>query len=99
MLAHELRNPLAATFSAIELMRQSDDVDGNPARTEAVIERQGRHMARLLDELLDISRVTHGKIELRKRVIDLYRLWSRHGRGQRPLDPQPRTPRRHRSDR
>ena len=39
--------------------------------TEAVIERQGRHMARLLDELLDISRVTHGKIELRKRPIDL----------------------------
>jgi signal transduction histidine kinase/CheY-like chemotaxis protein len=71
MLAHELRNPLAAIFSAVELMRQSDDVAAVLPRTEAVIERQGRHMARLLDELLDISRVTHGKIELRKRVIDL----------------------------
>ena len=71
MLAHELRNPLAAIFSAVELMRQSDDVADILARTEAVIERQGRHMARLLDELLDISRVTHGKIELRKRAIDL----------------------------
>jgi signal transduction histidine kinase/CheY-like chemotaxis protein len=71
MLAHELRNPLAAIFSAVELMRQSDGVAGVLHRTEAVIERQGRHMARLLDELLDISRVTHGKIELRKRVIDL----------------------------
>ena len=71
MLAHELRNPLAAIFSAVELLRQSDDVDLVLARIEAVIERQGRHMARLLDELLDISRVTHGKIELRKRAIDL----------------------------
>jgi len=52
-------------------MRQSDDVACVLNRTVAVVERQGRHMARLLDELLDISRVTHGKIELRKRVIDL----------------------------
>ncbi|HTU25970.1 MAG TPA: ATP-binding protein [Pirellulales bacterium] len=71
MLAHELRNPLAAIFSAVELMRQSDDVARVLRRTEEVIERQGRHMARLLDELLDISRVTHGKIELRKSAIDL----------------------------
>ena len=71
MLAHELRNPLAAVFSAVELMQQSDEVSAILPRTAAVIERQGRHMARLLDELLDISRVTHGKIELRKRVIDL----------------------------
>ncbi len=71
MLAHELRNPLAAISSAVELLRQSDDVAAILSRAEAVIERQGRHMARLLDDLLDISRVTHGKIELRKRPIDL----------------------------
>ncbi len=71
MLAHELRNPLAAIFSAVEVMRQSDDVARVLPRAEAVIARQGHHMARLLDELLDISRVTHGKIELRKRPIDL----------------------------
>ena len=71
MLAHELRNPLAAVFSAVELMRQSADDRQILTRAEEVIERQGRHMARLMDELLDISPVTHGKIELRRSVLDL----------------------------
>jgi signal transduction histidine kinase len=74
MLAHELRNPLAAIFTAVELMRQSADDARLLTRAEEVIERQGRHMARQLDELLDISRVTHGKIELRKDVVDLREL-------------------------
>src|SRR5262249_30978942 len=74
MLAHELRNPLAAVFSAVELMRQSADDRQILNRAEEVIERQGRHMARLMDELLDISRVTHGKIELQRQVLDLRQL-------------------------
>ncbi len=74
MLAHELRNPLAAVFSAVELMRQSAEDRQILCRAEEVIERQGRHMARLMDELLDISRLTHGKIELRRSVLDLREL-------------------------
>jgi signal transduction histidine kinase len=71
MLAHELRNPLAPILSAAQIMcmRQPDD----PAlrRSCDVIERQCKHMARLLDDLLDISRVTRGKIELRPEAVEL----------------------------
>jgi two-component system CheB/CheR fusion protein len=71
MLSHELRNPLAAVLNAIKVMQQSD-LDGETlARCQAVVERQARHMARLLDDLLDVSRVTRGKFELRKEDLDL----------------------------
>jgi two-component system CheB/CheR fusion protein len=70
MLSHELRNPLAAVLGATTVMR------GNPSaaiadRCRTVIERQSRHMARLLDDLLDVSRITRGKFELRKTEMDL----------------------------
>ncbi len=71
MLAHELRNPLAAILSAEQVMELRGGLP--PALTAAleVVERQGRHMARLLDDLLDISRVMHGKIQLRREPVDL----------------------------
>ncbi|HZV07386.1 MAG TPA: ATP-binding protein [Gemmataceae bacterium] len=71
MLAHELRNPLAPILNAVHLMRLRGLPTAELERARAIIERQGEHLARLLDDLLDLSRVTHGKIELRKQVVDL----------------------------
>ncbi len=67
MLGHELRNPLAPILTAVELMGR------NPAaaRERDVIERNTRHLARLVDDLLDISRAAHGNIELRREVVSL----------------------------
>jgi CheY-like chemotaxis protein len=71
MLAHELRNPLAPmTYAADTLALRSDD----PARVEqlaAVIARQTRHMTRLVDDLLDASRLTLGKVSLRNEPVRL----------------------------
>ncbi len=71
VLAHELRNPLAPIASGLELLRRPD---GGPERTERVLgilERQTRQLARLVDDLLDLSRITRGKIELRRRRVSL----------------------------
>jgi len=71
MLAHELRNPLAPIRSAVQILRLID-VD-NPDITEVreVLGRQVSHMARLIDDLLDVSRISRGTIELRKQSLDL----------------------------
>jgi len=72
MLSHELRNPLAPILNAVELLEQlpsSDEDPGAPFRQ--VIARQAKHMKRLLDDLLDVSRVSQGKIQLQKQRIDL----------------------------
>jgi len=70
MLAHELRNPLAAIVNALAVMR--DDARArDPAELRAVIERQSTHLARIVDDLLDASRITRGTIILRKEVVDL----------------------------
>ncbi|MEZ4236629.1 MAG: CheR family methyltransferase [Myxococcota bacterium] len=69
MLGHELRNPLAAVRSAAELLKT-----GDPAvleETRLVLERQTTHMARLLDGLLDISRIIRGKIGIEREPVDL----------------------------
>jgi two-component system CheB/CheR fusion protein len=70
MLSHELRNPLAAMLSATQVFGCVDDPAAQ-RHAAGVIERQSKHMARLLDDLLDVARVTQGKIHLRKEVIDL----------------------------
>jgi len=71
MLAHELRNPLAPIRNAIQVLQDLDAPDERTKRLRAVIDRQSEHMARLLDDLLDVSRITRGKIELRREVVDL----------------------------
>ncbi|MBL9015281.1 MAG: PAS domain S-box protein, partial [Myxococcales bacterium] len=70
MLSHELRNPLAAVMNATTLLKKNPaaDVIG---RCQAVIERQAKHMKRLLDDLLDVSRITRGKFELRMEDVEL----------------------------
>lgn len=67
MLGHELRNPLAPIMTAVELLKRYPAV----AREQSVIERQARHLARLVDDLLDISRVTRGHIELKRESVPL----------------------------
>ncbi|HEY5946094.1 MAG TPA: GAF domain-containing protein [Kofleriaceae bacterium] len=69
MLGHELRNPLAPIMTALELMRVRNEQGGQ--RERDIIERQTRHLVRLVDDLLDLSRITRGKIELRKYRVDL----------------------------
>ena len=71
MLSHELRNPLAAVLNAIRVMQRGRFDTGVVQKGQQVVERQSRHMARLLDDLLDVSRITRGKFELRKTDVDL----------------------------
>jgi two-component system CheB/CheR fusion protein len=71
MLSHELRNPLGAIATAIALLRTAHREPERQTKVLTVLERQTQQMSRLLDDLLDASRVTQNKIELRKRVIDL----------------------------
>jgi two-component system CheB/CheR fusion protein len=71
MLSHELRNPLAAVMNATTLLKKMAHADHTIERCQAVIERQAMHMKRLLDDLLDVSRITRGKFELRRDNIDL----------------------------
>ncbi|CAN94353.1 unnamed protein product [Sorangium cellulosum So ce56] len=75
MLSHELRNPLGAIVHATALLKEdcsaSDGASGIDEKVVQILERQSAQMARLLDDLLEASRVTQNKIELRKRVLDL----------------------------
>ena len=71
MLAHELRNPLAPLANTLQIIRLQ--VLGNPLIEESldVARRQIQHMSRLLEDLFDVSRITRGRVELRKNTIDL----------------------------
>ncbi len=71
MLAHELRNPLAAITTAVQLSTMSGVQDQIDWSME-VINRQVKHLTRLIDDLLDVSRLTRGKVELRKEMIDAH---------------------------
>jgi len=71
MLAHELRNPLAPIMTAIEILRRRGPADPILAKQREVIARQIRHMKRLLDDLLDVSRITRGRIELIREPVSL----------------------------
>ncbi len=72
MLSHELRNPLAPILSAVEVLdRAGPGREELASKYRAVIARQVQHMKRLLDDLLDVSRVSQGKIELRKEPLEL----------------------------
>jgi CheY-like chemotaxis protein len=85
MLAHELRNPLAPIHNAIQLKRRKDLGDPQLIWSRDVIERQVVHLTRLVDDLLDVSRITRGKINLNKEVIDLATLVARTVETVQPL--------------
>jgi PAS domain S-box-containing protein len=71
ILAHELRNPLAPISNALQVLRQWDRDGAAVASSLEMLDRQVGQMSRLVDDLLDISRITRGRIELRKEHIDL----------------------------
>ncbi len=71
MLGHELRNPLGAINNAIECLSVAGDDVEFAATAQEILVRQVRQMTRLVDDLLDVSRITRGKVELRKEVVDL----------------------------
>ena len=71
MLSHELRNPLAAILSATRVLQSAHWTDDACHEAGQVVARQANHMARLLDDLLDVARITRGHIALRKERIDL----------------------------
>jgi CheY-like chemotaxis protein len=71
MLGHELRNPLAPIRNAVAIIRASGHPGAGEERAAGVIERQVDHLARLVDDLLDVSRITSGKIALRQEPFDL----------------------------
>lgn len=70
-LAHELRNPLAPIRNAVQILLLQGPPNSEPRWPLEVIDRQVRQMARLLDDLLDVSRISHNKLELRKERIEL----------------------------
>jgi signal transduction histidine kinase/FixJ family two-component response regulator len=70
MLSHELRNPLSPILTALQLMKLQKSAEG-ATRERDVIERQVKHLARLVDDLLDVSRATNGKISLRREPVTL----------------------------
>jgi two-component system CheB/CheR fusion protein len=71
MLAHELRNPLGPVRNGLYLLRKRIPEDPLTRKAIEIAERQVTHMARLLDDLLDVSRITHGKIQLRRELMEL----------------------------
>jgi signal transduction histidine kinase len=70
MLAHELRNPLGAIGTALELLKQDGDDGSKLERHRGTAERQLSNLVRLVDDLLDVARITRGKVELRRDAID-----------------------------
>ena len=71
MLAHELRNPLAPISNAVQIMQLEGPNGPNFRWSTEVIEDQIKHMTRMVDDLLDVSRITRGKVDLQKETIAL----------------------------
>jgi PAS domain S-box-containing protein len=71
VLAHELRNPLAPMRNALEMVRLSADDPAVISTVRGTMERQVDHMVRLTDDLLDVSRITRNRLELRRKPVDL----------------------------
>lgn len=73
MLAHELRNPLSAISNAVQVVKRPDAVQHHPWAS-GVIEAHVVHLSRMIDDLLDVSRITRGKIKLKKQEVDMARV-------------------------
>jgi PAS domain S-box-containing protein len=70
-LAHELRNPLAPIRNSLQILSMTPAVDGSTRNLHEIMERQVNHMVRLVDDLLEVSRITSGKIELRTQQVEI----------------------------
>src|SRR5882757_9845069 len=85
MLAHELRNPLAPILNAVQLIRKKPLADPQLVWSRDVIERQLGHLTRLVDDLLDVSRITRGKINLTRERVEIAALVTRAVETVQPL--------------
>jgi PAS domain S-box-containing protein len=84
MLAHELRNPLAPIRNAVAILRHLNPADEKLVYSRDIIERQVEHLTRLVDDLLDVSRITLGKVKLQKERVELATIVSRAVEASRP---------------
>jgi signal transduction histidine kinase len=84
MLAHELRNPLAPIVNAVHFMGLKD-CDDELRWCHDVIQRQAEHLTRLVEDLLDVSRISHGKIKLQRRPLDMAEVVERAVESCRPF--------------
>src|SRR5262245_63955857 len=71
MLAHELKNPLAPIRSAVHFMSRMPADDPAQQRMREIVERQSTHLARIVDDLVDISRITRGELRIDRAELDL----------------------------
>lgn len=85
MLSHELRNPLAPVLNSVHVLRHAPHDPSLVQFAGNIVERQVRHMARLIDDLLDVTRLTHGKVRLRPERVDLAILAERSAESVLPL--------------
>jgi PAS domain S-box-containing protein len=85
MLAHELRNPLTPIRNAAQVLKLVGPADANQQWAREVIERQTQHLTRLVDDLLDVSRITQGKVKLAREPLDLAAVLHRAVEASRPL--------------
>jgi signal transduction histidine kinase/ActR/RegA family two-component response regulator len=85
MLAHELRNPLAPIRNAVQIIRSAGDANPIIEHAGGIVDRQVQQLVRLVDDLLDVSRISQGKVQLRKEKIDLASIATRAIESARPL--------------
>jgi len=83
MLSHELRNPLAPIRSSLYILENSDPESDRARRAREIAGRQLTHLTRLVDDLLDVTRIARGKVELRRHLLDLTELARRTAEDQR----------------
>ncbi len=84
-LSHELRNPLAPIRTAVALIKMSQGERAKVESAAAVIDRQAAHLTRLIDDLLDVSRITRGKLELRRERLNLFGVLEQASESVRPM--------------
>jgi len=85
MLAHEMRTPISAISNAVYILENLELPDARGVRQLGTVDRQTRHLARLAEDLLDVARITQGKLELRRHRLDLAALVREAAQGSLPL--------------
>jgi signal transduction histidine kinase len=85
MLGHELRNPLSAIANAVQLIHESGNESDTIELTRGIIARQTGNLGRIVDDLLDVARITRGRIELRRQWVDVVQIIERAVEAVRPL--------------